>query len=499
MMYDVVIANGWVIDGTGKERYVADVGIVGDRIESVARLAEAPREQELDASGRVVCPGFVDPHNHANSEQKSGILRIPQADNMLRQGVTTLICAHCGGSAFPIGEHLSEVEKLRFQSNYATLVGYGTVNGHVRRGKTPGNPTGEEMQEIRGLLAQAMEEGAVGMTTGPLGQPQDVMSTAEMTEASKTVAEYGGVYDSHIRDEGEWGHHLDAIQEVIEIARSAGISANISHLKLWGRRAWGDGERVLAMLDRAAADGLAVSADQYAYTGGYRGLGALVADTRLKYPDDELFSKGRTECLDEIRDQFYQLGGADRVILCPHDGNPELNGKTIHEVAVARRVSDEECALDLLQASGLSACWLAMREEEVRLFMQSPHVMVGTDAHLRVPHDGHCHPRNYGNYPRFLGVYVREQNVLTFEQAIHKMTAKPARKFGLRRRGVIEQGACADIVVFDPGTVIDRATWAEPHQYSVGIEHVLVNGQLAVHDGETTGALAGRVLRRGDG
>ena len=497
MTLDLVIAGGNVVDGTGRRGDIADVGITGDRIQSIGELQDAQRKETLDASGMVVCPGFVDPHNHANSEQKGGVLRIPQADNMVRQGVTTLICAHCGGSSYPIGEHLTEVEQLDFHSNYATLVGYNTVKGIARAGEPPGNPTSEELREICRLLERGMEEGAFGMTTGPLGRPQKEISTEEMAEASKAVARYGGVYDSHIRDEGEWGHHLDAIGEVIEIARTAEISANVSHIKLWGRRAWGDGERALEMLDRAAADGLEVSADQYAYTGGYRGLGSLVAEARLKYPEGEIAKSGRSGALREIRDQFYQLGGSDHVILCPDDGDPEFNGKTIEEVAAARGIADEECALELLGRSGLSACWLAMREEDVMLFMQSRHVMVGTDAHLRTPHDGHCHPRNYGNYPRFLGHYVREKKALTLEDAIHKMTAVPARKFGIPQRGVLEAGAFADIAVFRPDTVIDRATWSAPHQYSVGVEHVLVNGQIAVHHCESTHALAGRVLRKG--
>ena len=496
-MFNLLIQNGAVIDGSGSEGMQADVAITGDRVAAVGRLGEADARVRVDAAGLVVCPGFIDTHNHANSEQRMGVLRIPHADNMLRQGVTTLIAAHCGGSGYPIAEHLAKVEALRFQSNYATLVGYGNVKGAARQGKPPGNPTPDETREIQRLLRQAMEEGAFGMTTGPLGQPQSVFSTQEFIDASKAVAEYGGVYDSHIRDEGEWGGHLAAIEEVATIARDAGISAQISHIKLWGRKAWGDADQVLAILDRADRDGLCVNADQYPYPGGYRGLNGLLAAINKDYSREELFGDKKDVALGEIEDQLYQLGGPQNVLLCPLDADPELNGKSLEQVAEAWDKSYEECAWELCQRKNLSACWLAMREEEVRVFMQCPHVMVGTDAHLRELNDGYCHPRNYGSYPRILGRYVREERVLTLPQAVHKMTQKPAAKYGVPERGTLQKDFYADLVVFDPERIIDRASWENPHQYPEGIEHVLVNGRFAVRDGCTTDERPGRVLRRG--
>jgi len=494
-MFDKLILNGSLVDGTGGEGVDADVAIVGDRIADVGSFAETEAKERIDAAGRVVCPGFIDTHNHANAAQRVGVLAIPHADNMVRQGVTTMIAAHCGGSAWPIGEHLSQVEALRFHSNYATLVGYGTVKGRARPGKPTGNPTDDEMREIQRLLRQGMEEGGFGVTTGVVGNPQSLFSTEEFIAASEAVAEYGGVYDSHIRDEGEWGRHIEAIDEVVTIACEAGISAQISHIKLWGRKAWGDTEKVLALLDEAHREGLRVNADQYPYHGGYRGIGGLLFALRKDYSNDDLFGAKKDVAIREIEEQLYLLGGPQNVLLCPYDADPELNGKSVKEVADARGQGYAECSWELCQRGNLSACWLAMREEEVRTFMTCPHVMVGTDGHLRQPNDGHCHPRNYGTYPRILGHYARDERVLTLPQAILKMTHMPAEKYGIRERGKVEKGFYADLVVFDPDTVIDKATWSDPHQYPEGIEHVLVNGRFAVRDGRTTDELPGRVLR----
>ncbi len=497
-MFDLVIAGGNVVDGTGRDAVRADVAIEGDRIAEIGDLAGAETRERLDASGLTVAPGFIDPHNHAHDEQEGGIIRIPLADNMLRQGVTTVIAGHCGGSRFPIERHLAEVGTLRFHSNYATLVGYSTVKCVVQEGALPHAATPEEFKKIERLLRQGMDDGALGMTTGPLGKPQSVEATEEFIAASRVVAEYGGVYDSHIRDEGEWGRHLDAISEVVAIAREANISAQMSHIKLWGLKAWGDGEKVLGILDRAARDGLRVSADQYAYYGGYCGLWRMLAPIAGEYTREQLLGEAKDAALECIRDQVKQIGGPENILICPFDSDPELNGKSIREIAEGRGIEPAECAWQLFGRENLAACWLAMKEEEVRAFMRSPHVMAGTDAHLREMDDGYCHPRNYGNYPRMLGHYVREEKVLTLPQAIHKMTAMPAEKYGLRGRGVVAKGNYADLAMFDADVVIDKATWAEPHRYPEGIPHVLVNGRFAVRDGRTTDECPGRVLRRGD-
>ena len=496
-MFDIVIENGTLVDGTGADARPADVGIVGDRITAIGRLGDAEARDRVDAEGKIVCPGFVDTHNHADAKPRYGVRVIPHGDNLIRQGITTTICGHCGGSPYPVDKTFAETEALRFHSNFALLVGYGSVKAKARAGKPTGQPTQDETAAIQKLLRESMEDGAIGMSTGPIGQPQSVWSTEEFTEASKAVAEFDGVYDSHIRDEGEWGKHIEAIEEVVTIARESGVSAQISHIKLWGLKAWGDGEKVMEILDRANRDGHRVNCDQYPYQGGYRGVSGLLFALQKDYTREQLFGENKAAAIEEIIYQFHQLDGSQNVILCPYDGDPELNGKTIKQVAEARGQAEEECAWELCKRGNLSACWLAMREEEVRAFMQCPHIMVGTDGHLREPGDGHCHPRNYGTYPRILGHYVRDEKVLALPQAIHKMTQQPAEKYGIKERGVLREGSFADLVVFDPDAVIDTATWSDPHQYPLGIDHVLVNGKSAVCHGETTDARPGRVLRHG--
>jgi len=496
-MFDKILAGGTVIDGTGTESGLVDVGLRGDRIAAIGELSQAEARERIDVAGSIVCPGFIDPHNHADTPSRVGVRTIPEADNLIRQGITTIICGHCGGASLPIGELYDQVEQVRFHSNFATLAGYPSVLA-TARGITSGEPhSAEEHHNVREILRQCMRDGALGMSTCLLGQPQSRCSTRDLAEAARAVAEFGGVYDSHIRDEGEWGRHLDAIREVVDIARHGGLPGRISHIKLWGRRAWGDADKVLEILDAAQHAGLDVSCDQYPYEGGFRGMSGLLAALRSEFSEAELYGNRKDKAIHEIQYQLEQLGGPEKIICCPFDNDQELNGKTVGQVADERGIAAEECAWQPCQRPQLSACWLAMREEEVRQFMRSPHVIVGTDSHLRELNDGHCHPRCYGVYPRILGRYVREQKMLTMPEAVRKMTSMPAEKYGIKQRGVLREGNFADVVVFDPATVIDKATWAEPHQYPDGILHVLVNGEFAVRDSRATSALPGRTLRHG--
>jgi len=379
-MFDLVLRGGTVVDGTGAPGAPADVAIEGDRIAAVGDPSAADSAATLDVSGRVVCPGFVDPHNHAYNEHNGGILRIPRADNLVRQGITTVLSGACGGSGYPVGEHLEEVASLAFHSNYAAMVGYSVVKGRVV-GKARRNPTAAEMREISARLAEAMSEGAFGVATGPLGHPQEVTSTEELIAAARAVAPFGGIYHSHIRDEGEWGRHLEAHEEVVRIAREGGVAALSSHIKLWGRRAWGDAEKVDAVYAAAEREGLRVHADMYGYTGGYRGLGALVSELRRRLPPDDLRRRPPLpEVLEEIERQLDLIGGPDNVILCPLDSDPEIDGKTIRQVAETRGEAPAATAYDLMHRGRISCCWLAMRAEDVEHFLAAPYTMVSTDA-----------------------------------------------------------------------------------------------------------------------
>ena len=499
-MLDLIVRNGTVIDGSGRPGERADVAVDGDRIVAIGGQATLAAKQVIDVAGLVVCPGFVDTHNHAYDEHNGGILAIPHADNLIRQGITTILSGACGGSGYPVGEHLARVAALKCHSNYVAMCGYSTVKSKVVPGIAR-NPTAAETREIAARLREAMAEGAFGVTTGILGHSFEKTSTEEIIAAARAVAPAGGIYHSHIRDEGEWGRHLEALREVVRIGREGGLPALSSHLKLWGRLAWGQTAQVDAIFAETEREKLDVHADMYGYTGGYRGLNGLIQPLKNTMSKEDLSREPALPLvLDTIREQLDLIGGPDHVILCPLTPNPEINGKTLAEVAQARPADGgmAETAYALMVHERPSCCWLAMREEEVEHFLATPYTMIGTDGHLRELHTGHCHPRNYGNYPRILGRYVRERRVLALETAIHKMTQRPARKIGVRRRGLLAPNMFADLVVFDPAAIADRASWADPYQYPAGIVHVIVNGRFAVRDGATTREFPGRVLRRNE-
>ncbi len=495
MKFDVLITGGRVYDGSGAEPFLADVGIVGDRIEAVGSLAGAEADLVIDASGLAVAPGFIDPHNHAHNEAEGGILKIPEADNMLRQGVTTLIAGNCGGSPWPIGEHLERVARLPIKQNYAILVGHGSVRGMaVSQAGRP--PTGEEMRVMKDMVRRAMDEGALGLSTGYF---PSWVTTGEIVEVAKVVADCGGVYASHIRSEAE--RVLDAIAEIIEIGRRAGLPVQVSHIKTWGAKAWDKKDRILQMIDEASRD-IDISADRYPYTASFTGIAALIPP----HIREEAARRGgfgslrqsdwREEVLREVAGHIQTAGGPERVVFAPLVPNPELDGRSLAEVASERGVSPAELAVELAIRGGVSCVFHAMREDNLRDFLRHRLVMFGSDGHLRIFGKGFCHPRNYGTFPRAIGRYGRDAGLYDMATAIKKATSMAAEKFGLRGRGYLKQGYYADVVIFDEAGLVDTATFDNPHSYPAGIKHVLVNGKLAVDGERTLPHGAGRVLTR---
>ena len=491
----VLIKEGMIVDGTGRPASRGDVMVEGERIVDVGVFPQARANVVLSAEGMVVCPGFIDIHNHAHDEAEGGILKIPFADNMLRQGVTTLMAGNCGGSPLPVGEHLEEVKRLDIRTNYGLLVGHGSVRREVM-GTVQRSSTVEERAQMKKLLERAMDEGAFGMSTGLGYVPGAYSDTEEVVELARVVARRGGIYTSHLRDEGIKG--MDAVREAIRIAREADIPVEISHLKLWGKDVWGRTEELLGAIEEARRSGLDVTADQYPYTAGYTGLGSLAP--RWAFSEGKL--KQRLETPEEaarIRayaaQKLERIGGAGRVLLAICKEHPEFEGKTLAEVAEITGETALEAAMTLLPEEGISAIYFAMQEEDVRDIMPHPAVMVGTDGHLRKFGVGVAHPRNYGTFPRVLGRYSRDQKLFDQVEAVRKMTSMPADKLGLRDRGRIERGKAADIAVFDPKRIVDRATFEDGHRYPEGIETVLVGGRIAVQGGETIQKGYGRVLR----
>ncbi|NOZ22856.1 MAG: amidohydrolase family protein [Planctomycetes bacterium] len=492
MTFDTIIRNGSVADGEGNPLQQADVGIAGDRIKAVGDLSSAEAERVIDAAGLVVAPGFIDVHNHAHNEVGGGILVIPKADNMLRQGVTTLVAGNCGGSPWPMDEHFREVEKLEVRQNYACLVGLNTVWAQVMKGAGRTESTELDRDRITALVAQAMREGALGVSAGYF--PPSV-KTADLIAGAKGAAAHGGVYASHIRSEDEG--LLDAVREIIAVGEAAGLPVQISHFKTLYPGNWDKRDEAIRLVEEAHARGVEVLGDRYPYVASYGGIGSIApAWARKKEGMAALSAEEAVRMRTEVDAQLERIGGADKVICAPWTTDEEIGGKTLAQVAQEQGRHPGDVVVDLAARGNVSAIRIAMCEENLKVFLAHPLVFVGSDGHLRRFGDGTSHPRNYGTFPRVLGKYVREEKIMSLEDAVKKMTSMPAKQFRLHDRGVLKEGAIADLCVFDPETVADQATFDDPHQYPLGIKHVFVNGGLAVEAGRTTERGFGRVIRK---
>ncbi len=504
--YDLLIAGGTVIDGTGSAPYRADVAIAGDRI---VRVSRSPLERDsatrvIDATGRVVAPGFIDLHAHLDP-----LLRLPGAESAVRQGVTTALGGPDGSSPWPLAPYLDSAQSLGLGMNVAFLTGHNTIRQRVM-GMADRAPTADELRRMREMVARAMGDGAWGLSTGLKYLPGAYANTDEVVALAQAAADSGGIYTSHLREEGLG--LIDGVAEAIEIGRRAHIPVVLTHHKVVGKPMWGSSVRTLAMIDSARAAGIDVMADQYPYTATYTGIGVLVPAWAMADGDSAFARRLRDPALRDsiVKGIVFNIlndrGGGDisRVQLAKVSWKRDLEGKTLADWARERGMAPTpqtgaELVIDALQRGGASAIYHVLDDADVERIMRYPYTMIASDGRLVRPGEGHPHPRWYGTFPRVLGRYVRERRVLTLEEAVHKMTGMPAKRLGLRDRGQVAEGMHADLVVFDPATVEDRATFEDPHRYPVGIDYVLVNGVAAVDGGRFTDARAGRVLRRTTG
>ena len=536
-MLDLLINDALVVDGSGAPAYPADVGVVGDRIASVRRTGEGPGAagddrsaavgavpaapppvaHTVDAAGRVLAPGFIDAHTHSDLAPFTD----PWMDSALRQGVTTVVVGNCGASAWPraglpdlatslgttvdelaggwdsAGEYLAAVDAAGPACNLATLAGFGSLRGEVMgHERHPASPA--EVDAMRRLLAEALRAGALGLSTGLIYVPDMYASTEEVAAVAAAAAPLGGIYTTHMRAEGKL--LFRAVRETLEIGRRAGVHAHVSHLKLEGRFTWGRVDELLELVFGGEA-----SADQYPYTAWETDLSSFLPPWASVDRLAEMIATAETRhrlvrTIEEGEEDWESSvagTGWDRVVV--EDDVDGAAGRTIAEVATERGMEPVDLALDLLQRHpAVRVSGHAMREEDVRHIMARGDVMVGSDGMAVAPEgplrDSLLHPRSYGTFPRVLGRYARDEGVLTLETAVRKMTGLPADVFGLAGRGAIAEGACADLVLFDPARVADTATFAAPHAYPTGIDLVVVNGRVA-WDG-ARGERAGRALRR---
>ena len=497
-MLDLILTNGLVVDGTGAPGRRVDVGVEGERIAALGDLSAAEAARRIDLTGKVVAPGFIDLHTHHNNEMDGGIENIPDADNFLRQGVTTCVGGNCGGAAFPIGAHLERVAQLEIRSNYAVLVGCNQARNAVLQEERAA--TESELAAMCDLVRQGFEEGAIGLSSGVAYTP--FLTTPELIAMSRVAAGFGSFYASHIRNEGD--RLLEAIAELIEVARGSGAAGEISHIKCYGPDNWGKSPQALELVEAARDEGLDVTADQYPYTGCFTGLAGSMfgQETQIRARRQgglEALLEGdlRRDAETHFEQRYAALDGGQGIILAPLEPHPEFEGKTLAKYLEGRDGEPFDETVKLCASSQISAIYMAMCEEDVVTYMQDPNVMTGSDGHLRVLGKAFSHPRNFGTFPRVLARYVREKKVLTLEQAVHKMTAMPARRLGLGDRGLLREGMVADVTVFDADQVQDHATFRDGNAYATGFELVLLAGQVALEKDVAAGTGYGQVLRRG--
>lgn len=497
--YDTVIVGAQILDGTGEAGYVADVGIRQDRIARIQADLDTTGARVIDATGLVLAPGFVDVHAHLEP-----LHSLPGAESMVRQGVTTALGGPDGGGPWPLAGYLDETEAMGVGINVAYLVGHNSIRRAVM-GVENRAPTPAEQDSMEAMVASAMEAGAFGISTGLKYLPGAFSELDELIALSRVAASHGGIYTSHLREEGLG--LIPAVAEAMQIGAQARIPVVLTHHKAIGQPMWGASARTLAMVDSARASGTDVMMDQYPYTASYTGITVMVPAWAMA-GDSLLLRMEDPELADSVLAGIaYNIendrGGGDlnRVQFALVEWDRSLEGRTLGDWARDLGLADTpdvgaELVIEAIRRGGASCVFHAMQEDDVRAIMQHPMTMIASDGRLVALGDGHPHPRWYGTFPRVLGHYARDEGVLTLAEAVRKMTGLPASRLGLRDRGVVREGAFADLVLLDPRTVVDRATFEEPHQYPDGILWVWVNGVPAVEDGEFRNARSGSVLRR---
>lgn len=496
---DYLLVGGRIVDGTGSAPRRADIGIRGERIAFIGNAAAAHLHatQTISAKGLIICPGFIDPHTHANAYLDNPARR--NNLNYIMQGVTTVVTGNDGGGPIDIAATLDKWQHNGIGTNVALLVGFGTVRRKVM-GMVNADPTPTQLDQMRAYVRSAMQQGAFGFSTGLFYAPQSFSKTDEVIELAKVAAQYGGYYDTHMRDEDSYSIGLlGAIDETLRIGREAHIPVHISHIKALGPAVWGKSVEAITKINVARAAGQNVTASQYPYTGSGTSLPASLlppwahegtqqqVSARLNDPAQ------RARLLDAISENIKRRGGAN-TLLFTSPSLSELYAKTLAQVSEARKTPAPETALAILQSAAHDKAWdelgvisFNMSEADVDRFMRQPWVMTDSDG-------SPGHPRLYGTFPRKLRVYVYQKKLITLPFMVHVSSELPAEMLGLDDRGLLRQGYIADVIVFDPATIADQATYEHPEVLASGMKYVFINGTLAVNGGNYTGRLPGRAL-----
>jgi N-acyl-D-amino-acid deacylase len=499
--YDLLLRHGRIVDGTGSPWFTGDVAIRGDAVARIAPSIDEPAARVIDVHGSVIAPGFIDIHTHA----RRGISQVPTAPNYARQGVTTVMEGPDGSSPVPLAPFLAELAALKLSINIGSFIGQGSIRSRVI-GDVDRKATPDEIAQMVELVEQGMKDGAFGMSTGLFYVPGTFTPTDEVVALAKAAGRYGGIHESHQRDDA--AKLLDSVNETIAIGEQGHLPTQISHAKVIGTANWGRSADLLRLVDEARARGVDATIDQYPYTASSTSIAAALIpawvleggreQTLARLKESGAREKAKAGIVAMIRDE---RGGGDpknvQFASCGFD--PGLNGKTLADLTRARGLAPTirnaaEVTMWIVEQGGCQGIFHAMSERDLVRILRHPATMIASDGEVPIFGRANPHPRSYGTFARVLAVYVREKKVLTLEEAIRKMSAFPAARLGLSDRGVLRPGLKADIAVFDPATVRDTATFRNPHQYAEGFSLVIVNGQVIVESGEMTAARPGRVL-----
>lgn len=498
--YDLVILNARIVDGTGAPWFNGGVAVKGDTIAAVGHLDAKDARRSIDAQGLTLAPGFLDTHSHG----LRGLLNHPEAENLIRQGVTTIIEGPDGSSPLPIGSFLEKMSRTPMGVNLGLLAGHGTIRSRVM-GSENRKATPEELERMKALMREAMEQGAFGLSTGLFYVPGNYAPTEEVIELAKIAGAMGGIHTSHMRDEA--AGVVESVAETIRIGEEGRLPTQVTHHKIIGKAHWGKSVETLRLVEEARRRGVDVTIDQYPYTASSTGTGALfpqwsmaggAAALKERLSAREQRARIKAEIVQRI---LHDRGAGDpkNVVIAGCAFDRSLAGKTLADITRERgreatAENAAETAIELQLAGGCSAIYHAISEDDVERILRYPHTMIASDGGIPEFGAESPHPRSYGTFARVLGRYVRERKILTLEEAVRRMTSLPAQRFSIWDRGLIRPGMKADLVLFDPVRVADKASFLKPHQYAEGVEGVWVNGIAALEGGRMTGMKGGRVL-----
>lgn len=496
---DIMIVNGKIIDGTGNNWYYGNIAIKDGKIIAIGKVYYFNAARFIDARGMIVAPGFIDVHTHLEGDEAKD----PNATNFILDGVTTCVTGNCGSSNTDIGKYLRWVDSLKLSINVASLIGHNDIRKAVM-GRANRDATADEMKRMEDITEKAMKDGAVGLSTGLIYIPGTYTKTPEIVALAKIASKYNGVYATHMRDEGDSVTY--AIEEALTIGREAYIPVEISHFKLSGQHNWGRSKVTVPMIEKARKEGIEVTIDQYPYTASSTSISTLIPDEILADGQDSIKARlQRPEVKKYVvksileRLKKRKLKHLSYAVIAYFAPDTTYNGMSIEQINLMKGRKhkakyEAETVIDIMMAGGASAVFHGMSEEDIKRIMQYPFNMFASDATIRVLNAGMPHPRGYGTNARVLSKYVREEKVISLEEAIRRMTSLPAQKFQLKDRGLLKEGMAADIVIFDENEVKDVSTFEKPHAYSKGFHFVIVNGVLTVNYEKHLGVRAGKAL-----